>query len=618
MKKKTLFLILLVLTISTVYAQGLIPPITTSGSTNITNNNYYINATYNITNNITNYGDLDYTNVALTNQSNNFTGNQTTTGWWNGLFNWVIDIPSQIWMTFNGTTLTFNETKLNETIDYRVSLNNSGGSGNVTWNESYANGLYVDVTGDIMTGNLNLTNGANVTANDFIIPDMTGNNGVYTLNDFFKTITSAGRLTGGEIVNNAGTEIIVTAGTGLARIADDDISQVKYIAWVNSSPINVPTDSIMYFGIDYNSGTPIVINTTDYTEFDLDTQFPLGSVINQKDELYILNNPWWIGDGLTNVIERFQSQGWLVRDENMGGLILGVTGTRNPTLTGGVLWSRLVEHTIPAFDSSSGDTFDMYYRDGVGGYNEMADLTQYNITKWDDGSGTLQTIGNNQYAVIWVWINVASQKISLIYPQMTYPSSASAEAEQVPSTFPSMWYKGGVIAGRIIIKQGQDAPVQVQSAFTQVFTAAQAADHGNLAGLTDDDHTQYLLANGSRALSGNLNMNGYKITKVGELIMQGLINSYSVIPNLTGIYSLGNSSNKFKEIYVGDVYATNINSGFANITNINSSNINSNKLQSTQINSTEMNSTDTNTVNLTISGSKIYVKDDVTYYRGVA
>ncbi len=34
-------------------------------------------------------------------------------------------------------------------------------------------------------------------------------------------------------------------------------------------------------------------------------------------------------------------------------------------------------------------------------------------------------------------------------------------------------------------------------------------DHGQLTGLSDDDHTQYLLANGSRALTGNLNFAGY-------------------------------------------------------------------------------------------------------------
>lgn len=32
-------------------------------------------------------------------------------------------------------------------------------------------------------------------------------------------------------------------------------------------------------------------------------------------------------------------------------------------------------------------------------------------------------------------------------------------------------------------------------------------DHGGLAGLTDDDHTQYLLADGTRAVTGNMTIN---------------------------------------------------------------------------------------------------------------
>jgi hypothetical protein len=37
-------------------------------------------------------------------------------------------------------------------------------------------------------------------------------------------------------------------------------------------------------------------------------------------------------------------------------------------------------------------------------------------------------------------------------------------------------------------------------------------DHGQLLGLSDDDHTQYILANGSRGLSGNWNAGNYSIT----------------------------------------------------------------------------------------------------------
>lgn len=40
-------------------------------------------------------------------------------------------------------------------------------------------------------------------------------------------------------------------------------------------------------------------------------------------------------------------------------------------------------------------------------------------------------------------------------------------------------------------------------------------DHGGLTGLGDDDHTQYLLANGSRSMTGSLGLNGYYLYLYG-------------------------------------------------------------------------------------------------------
>lgn len=40
-------------------------------------------------------------------------------------------------------------------------------------------------------------------------------------------------------------------------------------------------------------------------------------------------------------------------------------------------------------------------------------------------------------------------------------------------------------------------------------------DHGSISGLGDDDHTQYILAAGTRAFSGNQSMGGNKLTSVG-------------------------------------------------------------------------------------------------------
>lgn len=84
-----------------------------SGTTNIYNNN-----TYNITNNITtnNYYNLtDYTGIVLYNQTNPDGKNVTlgNGGWFKGLFNWTIIGD---WFGWNGAELSFNETKLNQTI----------------------------------------------------------------------------------------------------------------------------------------------------------------------------------------------------------------------------------------------------------------------------------------------------------------------------------------------------------------------------------------------------------------------------------------------------------------------------------------------------------------------
>ena len=419
-----------------------------------------------------------------------------------------VDIPVPINYTqilINGTTNHSNSSDWLITNDGAIGninttqFSNNGGFLNII--ESWVDSLWCRKTGCTMTGNLTVQ--GNITANDFFIPDMKGNNNYESINDWWNLYTSPGRLTGGGLTNPSGTNVVVKAGEGTLRIADDDTSQLKFIGWEDSSPIEVPTNSIMYFGVEYNGGSPQIINTTDENDFDLDTSFPLGSAINQAGEIYILNNSWWVGDGITNLIEKSQGiAGYLARDQNIGGLILGYTGTRNPTMTAGTLWGRANEFGIPAFDASLGDDFDYYYRDGAGGYTEMSDETQWNNTHYDDGSGTLQEMNNNYYANIWVFVNIGSQEISLIFPQNEYSNVAVAEAEEVPNTFPSYWYKGGILIGRILIKKGQDEPIEVQSAFTQTFTAAQAADHGNLAGLTDDDHKQYARTDGTRNITG--------------------------------------------------------------------------------------------------------------------
>ena len=48
-------------------------------------------------------------------------------------------------------------------------------------------------------------------------------------------------------------------------------------------------------------------------------------------------------------------------------------------------------------------------------------------------------------------------------------------------------------------------------------------DHGEFDGLADDDHVQYLLVNGTRAMTGNLNMDGNDVANVNDIDINGLL-----------------------------------------------------------------------------------------------
>lgn len=322
-----------------------------------------------------------------------------------------------------------------------------------------------------------------------------------TQQEFNNLFGSTGRATGGMLSQGAGVNVTVAAGTGFIKATDSDTAELLSFDWAESTNNAIPNNSVRYLGVEYNGGSPqVVMKTTD--TWDLDTEFPLGSATNEGGTLHIFNNPWWVTDGMTNIIERFQSEGNVVRDAKVGGLAISVPGTRNLAITTGVVWSRLNETTVPALDTSVTGTFDIVYRDGAGAWNDSV-VSQYPVLQYDNNSGTLQNMNVNWYANWWVYADAEDGEITLVYPQAQYATAASAEAATPPTDIPQHLQTHGILLGRILFRKSVDAPVSIQSAFVQQFTASLVTDHGNLAGLTDDDHTQYSLVTGTRKFTGN-------------------------------------------------------------------------------------------------------------------
>lgn len=115
------------------------------------------------------------------------------------------------------------------------------------------------------------------------------------------------------------------------------------------------------------------------------------------------------------------------------------------------------------------------------------------------------------------------------------------------------------------------------------------------------------------------NFANFSLTDVGQLVMTGIITSQDIIPLTDNIYSVGNSSKWFKDVYSKNIYGENVNATNMTSTNINSTNIgsenidseniNSGNVNSTNINSTNVKTENVNTSNLTIGGYEVKEKN---------
>jgi len=130
---------MVVLFSSLVFAQGLVPPGNGGNYTTYQNNSYY-----NITNNFIGGNaswNQTFANTLYIEQSDESNLNVNSSYWWAGLTGWVSD-----WFFNDGAIFTFNETKLNLTIDARAS---GSGVGNASWNQTYASELYIPIQANL-------------------------------------------------------------------------------------------------------------------------------------------------------------------------------------------------------------------------------------------------------------------------------------------------------------------------------------------------------------------------------------------------------------------------------------------------------------------------------------
>jgi hypothetical protein len=371
-------------------------------------------------------------------------------------------------------------------------------------------------------------------------------------NTRFTYCGSAGMITGG-VLSDAGSETIdVTGGTGFFRTTDSHTGILVELDWSAASGLAIPTDTIRYVGVEYNAGAPQVFLKTSDT-WNRHTEFRLGSIANEGGTLHVLTNPWQVSSVDSHMIERFFETRPFERADRIGGITLGETGTRNITVTAGEIYDLTNEFAIDAFDSSGSDTFDTY----LGTVVDTAGATQWDNDNYNNG-GVKTSLTVNRYANLWFYVE-ADGGVVCVYGTAQYTTAATAGNEGVPSSIPLRLQAHGKLIGRLTFRKGEATATAIESAFNGEFSPTLASDHGNLAGLGDDDHAQYLLLAGR---AGQTITDDITIT--GSLAVDNLSFNGNNITTASGqnLYILASSAN------VGIVPDLNLHIGAAPTTDV--------------------------------------------------
>jgi hypothetical protein len=327
------------------------------------------------------------------------------------------------------------------------------------------------------------------------------------------------------IPNTSGTHYIYynTAGVLTAKTTFFDLSvdaPVSYIYW-NA------TDSAQYFFADERHGFTMDWATHEYLHRTRGTAFSSGLALNN----YTIS-----ASGNLETSARVGMDDGTIFDEDIP---IEITNSASPVPN---TWEQRI---------STVGYFPVFYlvgsawkKDVAVGYPlKFTTLATYNLNT--AGTWSAQAILNNRFCVYWlVATNNLSEPVLSLMGQAEYSNVGQAEA----ATWSEMSLTGLPIYEfrllyKLVFQTSSGYTNSVKSrlvSVTDMRTASSgtagapvaSGDHGSLTGLVDDDHTQYLRADGTRAFTGSLTGD---ITTVGAITAGTTLASGTTVTAGTGI-----------------------------------------------------------------------------------
>lgn len=362
-----------------------------------------------------------------------------------------------------------------------------------------------------------------------------------TVQKFVDVMSSPGIITGGEVTALDSDTVRINGGTAIVRVADDNVSELRLLDFASQDFNVTDIQTTHFYALDYNGGSPIIVEAS-VDAWDRDTEIPLGSAFRLDGALNVTPNPYRVGDVITNLIQRLDAVSPVQRDNTVGGLALGVAGTRNVTVSAGRLWARVSDFLTPSKNSSVDTMFSAFFN-GVN-LTVTSGVTQWDNLQFNDmGTGSLVTMGNNKFANLWFFMSFDGTKYGFGYGTNEYNTLGEAATEGIPAYFTQNFFNQAVLLGRFVFQKSAATPDIIDTAFASTFTPSAINDHNDLGGLQGGTAGEFyhLTAAQQAAIAG-----GAYVLKAGDTMTGALAFSTPVtgvqFPGSTGTATINGLS----------------------------------------------------------------------------
>jgi hypothetical protein len=321
--------------------------------------------------------------------------------------------------------------------------------------------------------------------------------------------STVGLVSGGALTN-VGLVVSASTGSGYVSVGVSPTDYIQFVEWTSTLSVAVAASDLTYLAID-STGTLV----TSMSQFNTDQNIALGAVYTSATDVLWFYRDQYEGNRLANRLavalhDAFGSivQTGLTTSESVG-LPYELTVASGSYFIGDDNFSPTGGISVP---------FYAIYQDGLGGYTVVTPETITVLDSYDGGAGALVPVPGGQFAkhMFFIVNDGLDETYMLLYGQTLFATQQLAEDGDLPAV-PNFLNTLNICPIAAPIVEGGAANISeiLDIRPTVQFRSTGSSSntfHGSLLGLANDDHLQYLLEDGTRAMSGDLDMGANAIT----------------------------------------------------------------------------------------------------------